>query len=237
MALREISIWKSIDWYTIGLYTVLVFIGWVSIYAASYNFDDASIFDFSERSGKQLLWIGLSFGIAFVLLMLDSRMYEALAYPIYIGFMILLVATIFLAPEIKGSRSWLVLGPVNIQPAEFAKFGTALALARLISSYNFVLTVPSNFFKACLLILLPMALIMMQKETGSALVYASLIFMLYREGMTGLILFAGLCSIVYFVVGVKYSDMLWGSTPVGEVLVLALIVSVSYTHLTLPTIA
>ena len=148
MALREISIWKSIDWYTIGLYTVLVFIGWVSIYAASYNFDDASIFDFSERSGKQLLWIGLSFGIAFVL------------------------------------------------------------------------TVPSNFFKACLLILLPMALIMMQKETGSALVYASLIFMLYREGMTGLILFAGLCSIVYFVVGVKYSDMLWGSTPVGEVLVL-----------------
>ena len=105
MALREISIWKSIDWYTIGLYTVLVFIGWVSIYAASYNFDDASIFDFSERSGKQLLWIGLSFGIAFVLLMLDSRMYEALAYPIYIGFMILLVATIFLAPEIKGSRS------------------------------------------------------------------------------------------------------------------------------------
>ena len=226
MALREISIWKSIDWYTIGLYTVLVFIGWVSIYAASYNFDDASIFDFSERSGKQLLWIGLSFGIAFVLLMLDSRMYEALAYPIYIGFMILLVATIFLAPEIKGSRSWLVLGPVNIQPAEFAKFGTALALARLISSYNFVLTVPSNFFKACLLILLPMALIMMQKETGSALVYASLIFMLYREGMTGLILFAGLCSIVYFVVGVKYSDMLWGSTPVGEVLVLALIVLV-----------
>ena len=84
-------------------------------------------------------------------------MYEALAYPIYIGFMILLVATIFLAPEIKGSRSWLVLGPVNIQPAEFAKFGTALALARLISSYTFVLTVPSNFYKACLLILLPMA--------------------------------------------------------------------------------
>lgn len=226
MALREISIWKTIDWYVVGLYTVLVLIGWVSIYAASYNFDNASIFDFSERSGKQLLWIGLSFCIAFILLMLDNRIYETLAYPIYIGFMILLVATIFLAPEIKGSRSWLVLGPVNIQPAEFAKFGTALALARLISSYNFVLTVPSNFFKACLLILLPMALIMMQKETGSALVYASLIFMLYREGMTGLILFAGLCSIVYFVVGVKYSDMLWGSTPVGEVLVLALIVLV-----------
>ncbi len=226
MALREISIWKTIDWYVVGLYTVLVLIGWVSIYAASYNFDNASIFDFSERSGKQLLWIGLSFCIAFILLMLDNRIYETLAYPIYIGFMILLVATIFLAPEIKGSRSWLVLGPVNIQPAEFAKFGTALALARLISTYNFVLTRFTNFFKACFLILLPMALIMMQKETGSALVYASLVFMLYREGMTGLILFAGLCSIVYFVVGVKYSGMLWGITPVGEVLVLALILLV-----------
>lgn len=95
-----------------------------------YDFDNASIFDFNERSGKQLLWIGLSFGIGFILLMLEARMYEALAYFIYIVLMLLLVATIFLAPDIKGSRSWLVLGPVNLQPAEFAKFATALALAR-----------------------------------------------------------------------------------------------------------
>ena len=226
MASREINIWKSIDWVTVVLYTILVFAGWVSIYAASYDFDNASIFDFNERSGKQLLWIGLSFGIGFVLLMLEARMYEALAYFIYIVLMLLLVATIFLAPDIKGSRSWLVLGPVNLQPAEFAKFATALALARLISSYNFVLVKPANFVRACSLILLPMLLIMMQKETGSALVYGSLAFVLYREGMSGFVLFGGLCAIIYFVVGVKYADVLWGITSVGELSVLVLIMLV-----------
>ena len=104
MVSREINIWRSIDWVTVVLYTILIFAGWVSIYAASYDFDNASIFDFNERSGKQLLWIGLSFGIGFVLLMLEARMYEALAYFIYIVLMLLLVATIFLAPDIKGSR-------------------------------------------------------------------------------------------------------------------------------------
>ena len=226
MVSREINIWKSIDWITVVLYTILVFAGWVSIYAASYDFDNASIFDFNERSGKQLLWIGLSFGIGFILLMLEARMYEALAYFIYIVLMLLLVATIFLAPDIKGSRSWLVLGPVNLQPAEFAKFATALALARLISSYNFVLVKPANFVRACSLILLPMLLIMMQKETGSALVYGSLAFVLYREGMSGFVLFGGLCAIIYFVVGVKYADVLWGITSVGELSVLVLIMLV-----------
>ncbi|CCY35300.1 rod shape-determining protein RodA [Tannerella sp. CAG:118] len=115
MVSREINIWKSIDWITVVLYTILVFAGWVSIYAASYDFDNASIFDFNERSGKQLLWIGLSFGIGFILLMLEARMYEALAYFIYIVLMLLLVATIFLAPDIKGSRSWLVLGPERVE--------------------------------------------------------------------------------------------------------------------------
>ena len=211
---------------TVILYTVLVFAGWVSIYAASYDFDNASIFDFAERSGKQLLWIGLSFGIAFVLLMLEARMYEALAFFIYILLMLLLVATIFLAPDIKGSRSWLVFGPVSLQPAEFAKFATSLALARLINSYNFVLVKPVNFIRTCLIILLPMGLILMQKETGSALVYASLIFMLYREGMSGFVLFGGLCAIIYFVVGVKYSDVWWGMTSVGEISVLVIILLV-----------
>lgn len=223
MGSREINIWKSIDWWTVLLYTVLVFAGWISIYAASYDFDQASIFDFSERSGKQLLWIGLSFCIAFVILMIDTRMYEAFAYPVYGALMLLLLATIFLASDIKGSRSWLELGPVSLQPAEFAKFATSLALARLFSSYNFVLTRPVNFLKACLIILLPMLLILMQRETGSALVYGSLIFVLYREGMSGLVLFAALCAIVFFIVGIKYSEIMWGLTSVGELAVLALI--------------
>lgn len=223
MVSREINVWKTIDWWTVTIYAILVFTGWISIYAASYDFDNASIFDLSERSGKQLLWIGLSFAIAFIILMIDTRMYEVLAYFIYILLMLLLVATIFLAPDIKGSRSWLVLGPVNLQPAEFAKFATALALARLFSSYNFVFLKPANFLKACLLIVLPMALILMQRETGSALVYGALVFMFYREGMSGLILFAGLCSIIFFVVGIKYAEVLWGITSVGEITVLGLI--------------
>ncbi len=223
MASRSISVWKSVDKVTIVIYLILVFFGWVSIYAAAYDFDQASIFDFAERSGKQMLWIVLSFLLAAVILSLDIRFYETYAYPIYIGFILLLVATIFVAPDIKGSHSWLVLGPVSLQPAEFAKFATALALAKLFNSYNFKFTRPLNFFKVVMIIVLPMLLIVMQKETGSALVYMSLVLMMYREGMTGLVLFGGLCAILYFVIGIKYSDVMWCGAPVGEIWVLGII--------------
>lgn len=223
MASRNINVWKSVDKVTIVIYLILVLFGWISIYAAGYNFDQASIFDFTERSGKQLLWIGLSFLIAAVILSIDTRVYEIYAYPIYIGLILLLVVTIFVAPDIKGSHSWLVLGPVSLQPAEFAKFATALALAKLFNSYNFKFTRPLNFFKVVMLIVLPMLLIVMQKETGSALVYMSLVLMMYREGMTGLVLFGGLCAILYFVVGIKYGDVLWCGAPLGEIWVLGII--------------
>lgn len=226
MALREINVWKTLDWWTVLLYAILVFSGMVSIYAASYDFDNASMFDLSERSGKQLLWIILSFVIAFVLIMIEYRVYETLAIPIYVLMMLLLLLTVFIAPETKGSRSWLELGPMKLQPAEFAKFATALALAGMISSYNFKLLKPVNFIKACAIIVLPMVLILLQKETGSALVYGALIFVLYREGMSGMVLFSGLCAIVFFVVGIKYDATLWGVTPVGEFSVLCLILVV-----------
>ena len=135
----NVSVFRSLDWFTIILYLMLVSAGAVSIYAASYDFDNASMFDFQEFSGKQFLWIGLSLVIGFVILLLDYRIYEAYAYPIYGAVILILVATIFLAPDIKGSRSWLVFGPVSLQPAEFGKFATALALAKLFDSYNFLL--------------------------------------------------------------------------------------------------
>ncbi len=192
----NVSVFRSLDWVTIILYVLLVSAGAVSIYAASYDFDNASMFDFQEFSGKQFLWIGLSLVIGFVILLLDYRMYEAYAYPIY-GFVVLvLIATIFLAPDIKGSRSWLVFGPVSLQPAEFGKFATALALAKLFDSYNFTLNAKiSNYFRALILIFLPICLILLQKETGSALVYTSLVFVLYREGMSGLELFSVFCAV------------------------------------------
>ena len=214
------SSFRNIDWITILLYAILVVAGAISIYAASYDFDHASIFDFSEFSGKQFLWIGLSFVIGFSILLIDRRMIEAYAYPIYGIMLMVLIATIFLAPDIKGSRSWLVFGPVSLQPAEFAKFATALALAKLFSGYNFVLNKSlANYAKSALIIGLPILLILCQKETGSALVYLSLVFVLYREGMSGFVLFAALSAIVIFVVSSKYAETLTMGIPTGEFIV------------------
>lgn len=220
----NISVFRSLDWFTIIMYILLVSAGAVSIYAASYDFDNASMFDFAEFSGKQFLWIGLSLIIGCIILLLDSRIYEAYAYPIYGVVILILIATIFLAPDIKGSRSWLVFGPVSLQPAEFGKFATALALSKLFNSYNFSLNAKiSNYFRALIIIFLPICLILLQRETGSALVYFSLIFVLYREGMSGLVLFSVFCAILYFVVAVKFADPLILGIPVGEFSVFVII--------------
>ena len=218
------SIFKHIDWFTVILYLVLVVAGVFSIYAASYDFDEASIFSFNEFSGKQIRWIGLSLMLGMVLLIVDSRMYETYAYPIYLALLLLLLVTIFIAPDIKGSRSWLVLGSMSLQPAEFAKFATALALAKLFSTYNFNLnSSPRNYLKALLIIFIPIVLILAQKETGSALVYMSLFFVLYREGMSGMVLFAALLAVVIFVVAIKYTETMVIGIPAGEFAVMCLI--------------
>ena len=216
---RNIGIWKSIDWVTIILYLLMITAGWFSICGASYEFDNAGIFDPSGRPGSQLVWMALSLALIFVILMLDAEFYDTYGYLIYGGVILLLVATIFLAPDIKGSRSWLVIGPIRMQPAEFAKFSTALALGKLINSYGFVLTKGTNFLKALVLIFLPMLLILMQKETGSALVYLAFFLVLYREGMTGYILLLGVSAVVFFVTTMKFADVLVGDTPLGLLLV------------------
>lgn len=221
---RNVDVWKSVDKFTIFLYVVLVFFGWVSIYAASYDYDQASIFDFAERSGKQLVWIALSFVLASVIMLVDSRMFETYAYLIYIAFILLLVFTLIVADEVKGSRSWLTItSSIRLQPAEFAKFATALAVAKMFNGYNFKFTDAPAFFKVVGLVILPMLLIVMQKETGSALVYLSFVLMMYREGMTGLVLFGGICAIVYFILGIKFSTDMWMGAPLGESIVLMLI--------------
>lgn len=218
------SIFKNIDWIVVVLYLLLVVAGAISIYAASYDFDNASIFDFDEFSGKQIRWIGFSFLLGIILLVVDKRMYETYAYPIYFAILFLLLATIFVAPNIKGSHSWLVLGPMSLQPAEFGKFATALALAKLFSGYNFNLNAKfSNYIKAFAIIGAPIMLILAQNETGSALVYVSLAFVLYREGMSGLILYAVVFAIVTFVVTVKFTESLVLGAPMGEFIVFMLL--------------
>lgn len=225
MAIRNVSVWRTVDWVTICIYLILVIFGWFSICGASYDYGDTDFLDFSSRSGKQLVWILCSFGLGFVLLMLEDKLYDMLAYFIYIGFIILLIVTIFIAPDVKGSRSWLQLGPVSIQPAEFAKFATALALAKFMSSYSFSIRKWKNVLILALIILLPMGLIILQKETGSALVYLAFFLVLYREGMPGAILFSGISAIIYFIVSIRFDDIFVGitPTPVGEFSVLSMI--------------
>ncbi len=218
------SVFRYLDWTTVIIYFLLIIGGIISIYAASYDFDNASIFSFDEFSGKQLRWVGLAALAGLIILLIDFRIYEAYAYPIYGVLIILLIITIFIAPDIKGSRSWLVIGPMSLQPAEFAKFATALALAKLFSSYNFTLNAsPVNYIKALLIIFLPVGLILAQKETGSALAYMALFFVLYREGMSGLVLTAALCAVVFFVTTVKYTETAIMGLPSGEVAVFIMI--------------
>lgn len=155
----------------------------------------------------------------------DSKFFDTFAFIIYGLLLLLLFATIFNPHEIKGSKSWLVLGPLRLQPAEFAKFATALAVAKLMSQYNFNMARMKDFAMALAVVFTPMLFIVAQKETGSALVYLSFFLMFYREGMTGSFLFTGVAMILYFVIGVKYADvmLLYTPTSVGKYIVLFLI--------------
>lgn len=219
------SIWKSLDWVTIVVYLLLIVFGWFSICGASYDYGDRDFLDFSTRAGKQFVWIVCSFGLGFILLMLDDSFYDFFSYLIYIGMILLLIVTIFIAPDTKGSRSWLILGPVSLQPAEFAKFATALALAKFMNTYGFTITSVRNALILGFLILFPMLLIILQRETGSALVYLAFFLMLYREGMPGVVLFAGICAVVYFVVGIRFGAVHIADTPtpIGEFVVLSMV--------------
>lgn len=218
------SVLESVDWVLLALYAVLMVCGAVSIYAACYDYDHASMFSLSEFSGKQFLWMGISLIVGFSILLLERRFFDAYAYPIYVVVVLLMVVTIFVATPIKGSRSWIVLGPISFQSAEFGKFATALALGKLFSSYNFVLNNSfKNYIKAFTIIIIPIVLIFLQRETGSALVYTSLLFVLYREGMSGFVLFAGLCAITLFVVIIKYSGDVMMGIPLGELVAFVII--------------
>ena len=216
---------RSLDWWTVGIYLALLVLGWMSVCGASYTYGETDIFSLSTRSGMQIVWIGTSLVLGFVLLMLDDRFYDTFAYVIYAALLLLLFVTIFNPHEIKGSRSWLVLGPLRLQPAEFAKFATALAVSKLMSTYGFDMKNPRHFFAAMAIVLLPMLFIIGQRETGSALVYLAFFLMFYREGMPGAILFTGVAMVIYFVVGIKYEQvMLWDTpTSVGKFVVLLLV--------------
>jgi rod shape determining protein RodA len=193
------NIWANLDWLTIFIYILLVFLGWANIYAAVYNEEHSSILDMSQRYGKQLMWIIAAFILAATLVIIDSRVYVSFAYVFYALVMILLIGVLLFGQEVKGSRSWFQIGGFAIQPAEFAKFSTALALAKFTSSYNFKLTQFKSIAVIGVILLLPVMLIFLQNDTGSAIVFMVFSLVLYREGLPGIFLFFGVLVAVVFI--------------------------------------
>lgn len=204
---REQNILKELDWTTIILWFTMVVCGWFTIYAACYDFENYDIFDLSLRHGQQIVWIGLSMLAAVFMLVLDTKFYGNIA-PFFYAFMILLlILTIFIAPDVKGSHSWIQIGGFRFQPAEFAKYATALMLAKYISSYGYDIKKTKNFWYTAMLIGAPMLIIIAQQETGSALVFAVFILVLYREGLNGGFLIYGALTALFFVLVIKYNNI------------------------------
>ena len=206
------SILQSLDWMTIALYAALAIMGWMAICGAGYSYIETDIwafFDLGERTGKQAMWMGVSVIVGIVLMFIDKPGYEFSARFIYAALLLLGILTIFISKDIKGSRSWITIGSFGVQPAEFMKFGTTLALASLMNKYGFSIHRRNDFLKCLAVILLPLVVIICQNETGSALVYLSFFIVLYREGMTGIVLLAAISAIVYFVVGIGYERVMF----------------------------
>ena len=149
---RRDSIWKSLDWVTIIIYLMLIVFGWFSICGASYDYGDRDFLDFSTRAGKQFMWIVCSFGLGFILLMLEDTLYDMFSYIIYIGLILLLVVTIFIAPDTKGSRSWLILGPVSLQPAGICQVCHGIGVGQVYER----LFVHYKSWKSALMLALPL---------------------------------------------------------------------------------
>lgn len=177
---------QSVDWALIGVYLLLIVIGWLNIFAATHTSEPGSLLDFSGRAGKQFVWILTALGLAvLILFVLPPRLWEGLCIPFYVFVLGLLVLVIFVSSDVKGSHSWFDLGPIRFQPAEISKISTSLVLSWLVSQQNFKITKLKDFILACLVIGVPMLVIVAESETGSALVYAGFIFVLYREGLSG----------------------------------------------------
>lgn len=197
----------SIDWICLVLYVVFVFAGLLCIYASVYKETNPLIYDTSQNYGKQFMWIGISAFIGLLILLVDEKLFYAFAYGFFGLSIILLLATFAIGTEVKGSSSWIRIGGFQIQPAEFAKFGAALALAKFLSGYK----VDFKEFKvkviAIAIIVLPMLIILLQNETGSALVFGSFFLVLYREGLPGWILVVGVLIILLSILALLFPPL------------------------------
>ena len=212
------SIISGIDWWTIVLFIVIALFGWLNIYGSSYSFDQTSIWDFSNRAGKQLVWLATAVVMGAIILMIEEKTYDVLGYIFYAAMVVLLIITPIFARDIKGSYSWLTIGPISLQPAEFAKCFTAIAIAKYMSRYGYKVRDLRDLIVPFLLIGVPMLIIVVaQRETGSALVFISFLLAFYRQGMSGYVLSWGVVSILLFILVIRFGEIAlpWGMGSVG----------------------
>jgi rod shape determining protein RodA len=196
---QSIPVTNNLDWITFGIYLLFVFFGWIAIYAAVYDSSHQSIFDIKMSYGKQLIWIGASLLAGLIILLLDNNFFSVFAYAIYGLVLAANIAVIFLSKDVSGSHGWFELGSFKLQPAEFAKFATALALAKYLSGYGIKFKDFNTKVISIAIILLPMVVILAQNDTGSALVFLSFVLVLYREGLPGFLLLLGFIVSLLFV--------------------------------------
>lgn len=202
----------------VGMYAMLVFMGWLNIYAAVYDENHKSIFDFSQSYGKQLIWIATSALLALLIMAIDPKFFSQFAFGIYGFFLLLLIVVLITGKTTAGSKSWFEIGGFGLQPSEFAKFACNLALAKFLSSTDIHIKEMKTKVYATLILIVPALLILLQNDTGSAIVYGVFILVLYREGLSGNILVFGLIIAVLFVLALIVNQFILS----GIVLVLAL---------------
>lgn len=200
------SILQNIDWILVGLFLVMVIFGWMNIYAAVFNDEHKNIFDFSQNYGKQGIWIVCSFLIALMVLVIDGKFYAAFSYAIYGAMLLLLLSTFAFARDVKGSYGWIDIGSYKLQPAEFAKFATNMALAKYLSTLDIRMQDFRTKIMSAIIIGIPAVIILLQNDTGSALVFGAFILVLYREGLSGNVLLLGLISGALFVLALLVSN-------------------------------
>ena len=193
------NILQNIDWIIVLLYFLLVLIGWVNVYAAVYNQEHQNIFDLSQNFGKQLIWIGTAAFLALIILIIDAKFFSTFSYVIYLFVIAMLIGVLLFGKEIAGSKSWFQIGSFSLQPSEFAKFATALALAKYLSKIDLNINRFTTKMVAAMIIIAPAVLILSQHDTGSAMVFFALILVLYREGPSGNILLLGLFVALLFI--------------------------------------
>ena len=219
------SLFGSVDWVALLLYLLLVLVGVVAVFSASWVEDSENFFAFSHNYIKQIVWLGISLVVGVVIMLLDRSLWHKIAYYLYAAAILALLATLLFGRTVNGAKAWFEFGPIRLQTMEFAKIAIALATARLMSEYAFSISSFKSLVKVALLLLVPLAITYLQNDTGSGLVLCSFIFMLYREGLN-----KWLCIPIIFIAALFLLSFLYSPTILLVALILVFTLSQSFAN-------